>query len=120
MASYLKLTLLIDQNYQAQVTTNGITVDGGKQRIDTLEGFAGFSPGAKTVEFNGTWAVPISGFEFDAWSATLENVDHEITIPVGAQSIVSIGQFTTAGVSQSTNQGTEFTATFVGTAAPLQ
>ena len=114
LRDHARLVLLIDGVYQVSCSGIDISLDSGAQRVDTLEGLAGKTPGAKSLEISGTWAVPIGGLEFDFATAMAEGSYHEIQIPVGGKSIVAKGWFQSGKIGQSTNASTEASATFIG------
>lgn len=120
LRDHLKLSVLIDGKFQAKVTQVDVTFDSGAVRVDTLEGIAGKTPGSKSAEVTGNWAVPIGGLEFDFVSAASNGSYHEIQIPVGAKTFVSQGWFQQAKLGQSTNASTEAGVTFVGEFPELQ
>lgn len=120
LKDHLALVGLIDGVYQAKATQWSATFNSGAQRVDTLEGFAGKTPGSGSIEITGNWAVEIGGVEVDIFTYCAEGSYHEIQIPAGTKSIISQGYFDTAGISQSTNASTEATATFIGELQPPQ
>lgn len=112
-ADYLRLAVLLDGGYQAQVTS--ITANGvsGAQAVELLEGLAGKTPGPKRVNVNMSVAVPTGGLEFDGWSACSNGTYHTLQIPVGAKSIIGNCWVDTCDLSGSTGANTEFSMSFV-------
>lgn len=117
---HLALRGLIDGLFQVKATQWSATFNSGAQRVDTLEGLAGKTPGAGSIEITGNWAVDIGGPEVDLFTYVAEGSYHELQIPVGTKSIISQGWFDTSGISQATNASTEMTGTFIGELQPLQ
>lgn len=116
MAQFLEMQTLVDGIRQVRLTATGFTGESGKVRVDTLEGFAGFVRGAKSLEVTGTWAVDVGGPEADIITWTADGSEHTVQFPLGnGKSIISTGEFTQCGMSRSTNAATEMTATFTGT-----
>lgn len=116
----LRLTLLVDGVKQTFCTQTRAKFNGQNQRIETLEGLVGKTPGPKNIEITGNWALPVSGLEFNVVDAVANGTYHEIQIPLGAKSIVAKGWWDEGEVGQSTNQNTEVSATFHGELVPLQ
>lgn len=114
LTDHLRLACIIDGVFQVKVQNFSVNGNSGRQAVETLEGLAGFTPGSKTLEVNGTWAVPVGGPEFDFMTAAANGTIHEIQIPIGVKTIISKGVFLTAGFSQSVNAATEHTMTFMG------
>lgn len=114
LTDHLRMTLLVDGVLQVELTNIKVNGKGGSQAVETLQGLAGRTPGSPSLTISGTWAVPITGFEFDIFTAAATGSLHELQIPVGAKSIISKGWFDDCGISQSVNQSTECEATFMG------
>ncbi|MCZ2439650.1 MAG: hypothetical protein LC119_05680 [Burkholderiales bacterium] len=114
MNNQLKLRLIIDGEVQAQCTQISVNLDGQAVRVDTLEGLAGKTEGAKSLEIDGNWAVPLGGLEFDFVTAIADGTYHEVQIPIGNKTIVTRGWFQSGSLSQSVNAATEASAKFIG------
>lgn len=117
---HLALKGLIDGVFQVKATQWQATMNSGAQRVDTLEGFAGKTPGSGDIQITANWAVEIGGLEVPLFDYVAEGSYHEIQIPLGTKSLITQGYFDTAGISQSTNASTEATATFMGEIQKLQ
>ena len=114
LSDHIRLTVLIDGQYQTTASNIQVNGNSGAQAVETLAGLAGKTPGSKRLEFTGNFAVPLGGPEFDFWSAVNKGTYHDIQIAIGAKSIVAKGWFQECGISQSTNANTEQTAHFIG------
>lgn len=114
LRDHLKIKILIDTVVQVEVTNVDITLDSGAQKVETLEGLVGKTPGATSIEISGKWAVPTGGLEFDFISAANNGSYHEIQIPVGAKTIVTQGWFQQATLGGGVNANTEAGMQFVG------
>ena len=114
LRDHLKLKVLINQRTQAEITQVEVTLDSGAQKVETMEGLVGKTPGATSIEISGRWAVPTGGLEFDFLSAANDGTYHEIQIPVGTKTIVTQGWFQQAGISGGVNSNTEANMQFVG------
>ena len=120
LQDHLRTTLLVDGVRQVKVSEVSVTFNSGAQRVDTMDGFAGKTPGSGDVEITAKWALPITGMEFDVLTAAADGTYHELQIPVGSKTVVAQGYFEVAGFSGSTNANTEATATFRGEIAAPQ
>lgn len=88
----------------------------GKTRVETLEGFIAFVQGTKSFQLQATWGWFTTGPEVDFITWCADASEHSVQFPLGnGKSIISVGQFTECGGSQSTNAAAEMTATFDGT-----
>lgn len=114
LQDHLALRLLVDGVFQLKATNVQVTMNSGAQRVDTLEGFAGKTPGSGDIQVTANWAVEIGGPECDLFQWVAEGSYHEVQIPIGTQSIMTQGYWDTSGISQSTNASTEMTGTFIG------
>lgn len=111
-----RMSLLVDSVLQVTVHDVSVNFDSGAQAVKTLvQGLAGKTPGAKMLEIEGKWALPVSGLEFDVLTACANGTYHELQIPVGNKTIVSKGWWQTAGVQGSVDSNTEVSAKFTGT-----
>lgn len=119
-SDHLRLTLLVDGVKQVKVTQVKGSGKGKNQPVETLEGLVGKTPGAKSIEITGSWAVPLNGLEFNVVDAVANGTYHEIQIPVGSKSLIAKGWFEDFDLGQSTNANTEVGATFMGELVPLQ
>jgi hypothetical protein len=119
-SDHLRLTCLVDGVKQIKVTQVRVSPKGQNQKVETLEGLVGKTPGSKFVEVSANWALPISGLEFDVVGAIADGSYHEVQVPLGSKSFVAKGWFEEGEIGQSTNANTEVSATFIGELVPLQ
>lgn len=114
LEDHLLLRLLVNGVFQIKASSVNLEFDSGAQRVDTLEGLAGKTPGSGTVTITGNFAVPIGGPEHDFFTDCVEGAYVEMQVPFGAKSYIGTGWFQTAGISQSVNANTEGTFTWTG------
>jgi len=114
LVDHLKVSWLIDNQFQVKLTQVTTTLTANRQPVETLEGLVGATNGAKRVAINGTWAIEPGGPEFDAATAIADGTYHEVQIPMGTKSIVGSGWFEEATLGGGINANTEFGAQFVG------
>lgn len=116
LIGYMRMALLIDGVLQAQVSEVTVNFDGKQIDVETLlQGLAGFTPGAKSLEVDGKWSVPVSGAEFDLVTAAANGEIHELQIPYGQKTIVSKGIWKSGSLGGSVNANTELSCKFTGT-----
>ncbi len=108
LEDHLRLKLLIDGVFQVKPSSIEVSFDSGAQKVTTLEGLAGKTPGSGEVKISGTCAVPEGGPEFDFFTACAEGSYHDMQVPFGVKSYLGNGWFQTASLGQSVNQSTEF------------
>lgn len=118
LQDHLRMTILVDGVRQVKITNIQVNGQSGAQAVETLDGLAGKTPGSKRLEVSGTWAVPITGTEFDVATAVANGTYHQIQIPVGAKTIVSDGWFQDFNMQGSVNSNTETGAQFIGELNP--
>lgn len=118
LEDHLKLGVRIDGTKQVKLSNISVNMQSNAQRVETLEGLAGKTPGSRSLEITATWAVPLGGPEFDIATAASLGTYHDVQIPYGDKTIASRGWFQDAGLSQSTGASTECTATYVGSFDP--
>ena len=117
---HAKLALLIDGVYQTKATQLTIEFDPALNRVDTLDGFAGFTQGPGSCRITCSTAVDFSGLEFDFMSAIANVEAHDMQFVIGAQTYTSSGFFAEPGsVSQGVAANTEGSWTWVGDLKPL-
>ena len=114
LQDHLRLKLLVNGVSQIETSSISVEFDSGAQRVDTLEGLAGKTPGSGSVTINVTSAVPIGGPEFDYEGACVRGDYVDMQVPFGAESYIGTGWFQTAQVSQSVNANTEIQFTWIG------
>lgn len=114
-----KLAIFIDGSYQQMASQIQMSTNSGQQRIDTLEGLAGFTPGSGDTTITATCGVPVGGQEYDFNSAAADGKYHIIQIPVGGKTYRGMGKFMDGSISQSVNANTETTFTWTGELKPL-
>jgi hypothetical protein len=116
---YLRMALLVDSVLQIEATEVTVNFDGKQQDVETLvQGLAGFTPGAKTLEIDGKWAMPAAGAEFDVVTACATGDLHELQVPYGNKTIVSKGIFKSGSLGGSVSANTALDAKFTGTFDP--
>lgn len=120
LEDHLRLGIVLGGVWQVKPSSISVSFDSGAQRVDTLEGLAGKTPGAGSVSISITAAVPAGGPEYDWLSACADGNYENIVVPFGAKAYTGNGWFQTAGGSQSVNANTETTCEWVGELKPLQ
>lgn len=120
LQDHLKLAVLIDGVFQAEVSQVEVNGESGAQAVETLQGLAGKTPGSGRVEVNGSWAVPIGGLEFDFFSAAIEGSYHTIQIPLGDKAYIGTGWFQNSSIGQSVNANTEARMSWIGEPKKLE
>jgi len=120
LQDHLRLALLINGVFQLKPSSLEIEWDSGAQRVDTLEGLAGKTPGSGTTNISATGAVAISGPEFDYFSACQRGDYVDMQVPLGFKGYIGNGWFQTAGISQSVNGNTEFKFSWTGEFSKLK
>lgn len=120
LGDHLRLALLVNGNIQIKTSSISISFDSGNQRVDTLEGLAGKTPGSGSVSISGTVAVPVGGPETDFMSMCARGEYVTMQVPWGAKSYSGLGWIQTANGGQSTNANTELSFEWVGAQRPLE
>lgn len=120
LQDHLKLAILIDGVFQAEVSQVEVNGESGAQAVETLQGLAGKTPGSGRTEITGTWAVPLGGLEFDFHSAAAEGEYHTVQVPLGDKSYIGLGWFQSSSIGQSVNANTEARMTWIGEKKPLE
>lgn len=114
-----QLKVFVNGNPLEYCTSISISTEAGIQRMETLEGLAGFTGGSGSVGIELGFSVPIGGPEvnFQAMAATRDYVDMQVFI--GKVSYAGRGKFENANVSQSTGGATEGTVSWTGELKPF-
>ena len=120
LQDHARLALFIDTTYQVTMTSIEMATNSGQQRVDTLEGLAGFTPGSGDVTFTCGFSIPIGGQEFPIQQAVDAGTYHTVQMPLGPEDYVGLGKFIDCNITQSVNANTEGTFTWVGQKAPLE
>lgn len=121
LIDHQRMALLVDSVLQVTVNDVSVNMDSGNQMVKTLvQGLSGKTPGAKTLEIDGKWSLPVTGMEFDVATACANGTYHELQVPIGNKTIVSKGWWQSAGVQGSVDANTEVSAKFQGTYDPPQ
>lgn len=111
---HLRLALLIQGSYQSTPSSISVEFDSGNQRVDTLEGLAGKTPGSGSVSINATVSIPVSGPEYDFFADCVDGKYVDMQVPFGAKSYIGTGWFQTASISGSANANTEASFSWIG------
>lgn len=109
------IIVIIDGVSQVRLKDATISFDSKKQPIETVQGFAGFSAGAKSLTLEFSAAIPVGGPEFDVFAAAEGSTQYTVQIPYGTKTIVSEGEFLSGSISGATNSPTEIKGSFMGT-----
>jgi hypothetical protein len=113
---YARMALIVDSGLQQEVRDVNVNLDSKAQIVETLtKGFSGVTPGAKVIEIEGKWALPVAGQEFDVATAISKLDIHTVQVPIGNKTILSTGVFMSGSVSGSVNANTEVSGKFTGT-----
>src|ERR1041385_156408 len=132
---YARMALIVDSGLEQEVRDVNVNLDSKAQIVETLtKGFSGVTPGAKVIEIEGKWALPVAGQEFDVgrdiegkWAlpvagqefdvaTAISKLDiHTVQVPIGNKTILSTGVFMSGSVSGSVNANTEVSGKFTGT-----
>lgn len=115
---FTRMYVLIDGVTQVLLQNATLNADFKNQPVETMNGLAGFTPGAKSVTLSATSAVRISGPEFDAYESGTNDTVHEIQFEYGGKTIVSEGQIMTCSFGTSINASAEHQFEFMGTCNP--
>jgi hypothetical protein len=103
-----------DGNPLTEVTSLERTTESGQQRIDTLEGLAGFSPGPGSVSCTIGYAIPIGGTEDEFQEKCVDGAYVMIQLGWGPKAYVGIGKIITDKTSQSATAAAEGSFDWVG------
>ena len=114
LQDHLRLKLLVNGVFLVTPSSISVEFDSGAQRVDTLEGLAGKTPGSGSVTINCTCAVPLGGPEADFFENCVEGAYADLQVPFGAKSYIGTGWYQTAQISQSVNANTEVQFTWMG------
>lgn len=116
---YAREALLVDSVLQVQAREITVNFDAKAQEVETLvQGLAGFTPGAKFIEVDAKWALPVAGAEFDVVGACARGSIHSLQVPYGDKTIISEGIWRSGSLSGAVDQNTELQAKFTGTYDP--
>jgi hypothetical protein len=109
-----QLKVFVNGNPCEYITSISKTTEAGIQRIETLEGLAGFTNGSGQVTIELGYSVPIGGTEvdYDGICARKEYVDMQVF--QGKKSYAGRGKFETSSVNQSVGGATEGTVSWTG------
>ena len=94
--------------------------DSGQQRIDTLQGLSGWTPGSGSVKITIGYLCPIGGTEerFQQMCALGEYVT--VQLGWGPSAYVGVGKFLTDKMSQSANAAAEGSINWEGELKPIE
>jgi hypothetical protein len=110
-----KVPCLIDGKLNVELSNIQLACDGGKIEMPTMDGEFAVLKNAGSFELTCTWSWFTTGPEVPMFDWCADATTHDVQIPIGnGKSLISTGQFMTAGGSQSVNQAGELTATFKG------
>ena len=107
LQDHARLKLLINGVFQIKPSSISVSLDSGAQKVETLEGLAGKTPGAGMCKITGTCAVPLGGPEYDFMTTCVNGQYISMQVPFGVKSYIGNGWIQTADLSQSTGQSTE-------------
>ena len=114
LEDHARLPVFIDQDYQVVMTTISMSTNSGQQRVDTLEGLAGFTPGSGDVSISGNYVIPVGGQQFPVQEATANGTYHTFQIGIGPKDYIGRGKFMDNEIGQSVNASTEGSLNWVG------
>lgn len=112
---HLVLAVTINGVMQVKLQNVSINFDSKKVAVDTMRGFAGFTPGPKSISITFDSAVSQSGPEFDPIEAAEGSDTYEVQIPIGTKTIVSQGEFMSGSLSGGVGESTKLSFEFQGT-----
>lgn len=115
LQDYARLVVFLDGKEVKQAESFEHETESGQQPVLILnEGLGGFTPGSGQTNISGTLYVPIGGFEEPVQKYCAEGSYHVFQFGVGAEAVINSGKFTNVKISQSTNQATQVTFSFIG------
>ena len=120
LQDHARLALFVAQTYMVEMTSIELTTNSGQQRVDTLEGVAGFTPGSGDCTVSCGFAVPIGGQEYPFQETCADGSYVTLQIPIGDKDYIGNGKFMDVSINQSVNANTEGTFTWAGELTPLQ
>ena len=111
--------------YLGESTSVEMVTEAGNIRVDTLDGFSGFSDGSGSVKLNLGYAIPKGGpeFPFQQCAAGDSNGNKpwvNAQFGVGAGAYVGTGKINTCTESQSTNAAAEGRCEWEGEIKPIE
>jgi len=120
LQDHARLALFVEQIYMVEMTSIELATNSGQQRVDTLEGLAGFTPGSGDCTVSCGFAIPIGGQEYPFQQTCTDGSYVTLQIPVGEVDYIGNGKFLDVSINQSVNANTEGTFTWTGELNALQ
>ena len=120
LQDHARLAIAIDGQWQLTPTSIDMTTNSGQQRVDTLEGLAGFTPGSGDVTVTVNFALPIGGQEFDVQGTCALGAFVTMQVPLGPADYIGNGKIIDNNFSQSVNANTEGSFTWTGELAAAE
>ena len=120
LQDHASLSIFVEQVYMVEMTSIELSTNSGQQRVDTLEGLAGFTPGSGDCTVSCGFAIPIGGQEYPFQETCADGSYVSLQIPVGPVDYIGLGKFMDVSINQSVNGNTEGNFTWTGELAALQ
>lgn len=114
LVDHARIKVLFNQISLVEVTSISQTTNSGQQRVDTLEGLAGFTPGSGDVSIDLGYAIPISGPEIDFQGICARGEYCTAQVVIGPKQYRGTGKVMDVTESQSVNANSEGSLSWVG------
>lgn len=114
LQDHARLALFVEQDFMVEMTSIELTTNSGQQRVDTLEGLAGFTPGSGDCTVSCGFAIPIGGQEYPFQETCADGSYATLQIPIGPKDYIGLGKFIDVTINQSVNANTEGNFTWTG------
>jgi len=114
LVDHAKIQVLFNQTSLVEVTSIEKTTNSGQQRVDTMAGLAGFTPGSGDVSISLGFAIPISGPELDFQGICARGEYCTAQVVIGPKQYQGTGKILEVTEGQSVNANSEGNLSWVG------
>jgi len=114
------LKISINGNIPTLLTNVSVTWDPALNPVMTQNGWEGMSQGAATMQIEGTMVIPTSGPQFNPTVAMDKSEQIDVSGMVANLRFTTVGVFTSASLSSSTDSATEFSFGLMCDFAPME
>jgi hypothetical protein len=120
LQDHARLPVFFNAQYLTEVIDIRIRSASGEQKVLTLEGLVGFSPGPGETTITLKCAIPIGGTEAPFQQLCMTHAYCTMQIGVGAVSYQGTGKIIDCDIGQSVNSAAEFSLSWEGEPSAME